>query len=81
MRWKDRRERLIGDEDFYYCHNENCLLEGMISSHVDDFVLAGTDEFFKEITEVEEKNLDISKLEEKEYRFSGIDVNSENGVI
>ena len=53
--------RLQGDEAFYYRHNKEGDLEGMISSHVDDFVLASTEEFMKEIREVVEKKLDISK--------------------
>ena len=36
---------LDGDEAFYFRHDENGNLEGMISSHVDDFILAGTEKF------------------------------------
>ena len=41
---------LKGDEVFYYCHNEEGNLEGMISSHIDYFVLADTKKFMEEIT-------------------------------
>ena len=36
----------------------------MISSHVDDFILAGEYEFVEEITEKVKKKLDISKMED-----------------
>ena len=53
----------------------------MISSHVDDFILAGTDEFWGEITEKTWKKLEISKLEDNEFRFNGMDVKKEGDVI
>ena len=53
----------------------------MILSHIDDFVLAGTDVFLIEITKLVEKKLYISKLEDKEFRFTGIEVGSEKRVI
>ena len=67
-------KRLPGDEAFYYCHDDKGVLEGMISSHVDDFILAGKDEFINEITEKVKKKLDISKMEDGDFRFTGIDV-------
>ena len=42
---------LDGDEAFYYRHDKNGNLDGMISSHVDDFILAGRDAFLEEITQ------------------------------
>ena len=41
---------LDGDEAFYFRHNENGNLEEVVSSHVDDFILAGTAKFLEEIT-------------------------------
>ena len=54
---KSRMERLQGDEKFYYRHNGEGELEGMIWSHVDDFILARTAEFMEEITEKVKKKL------------------------
>ena len=34
-------KKLIGDEAVYYKQNENGDLVGMVSTHVDDFSLAG----------------------------------------
>ena len=46
----------------------------MISSHVDDFILAGNMDFIEEITKKIKDKLDISKMEEGLFRFTGIDV-------
>ena len=54
-------KRLEGDKAFYYKHNDNGNLEGMVSSHVDDFNLAGTDSFNKIVTEKIKIVLDISR--------------------
>ena len=39
--------RLQGDDVLYFRHNKEGDLEGMISSHVDDFKLTWKDIFFK----------------------------------
>ena len=74
-------KRLDGDEAFYYKHNERGDLEGMISSHVDDFNLAGNKNFIDEVTEKIKNALDILKIEDKEFRFTGIDVKEKDGKI
>ena len=43
----------------------------MISSHVDDFILAGKHEFMKGITEKVKEKLYISKMEDRAFRFTG----------
>ena len=53
----------------------------MILSHVDDFNLAGTNDFINEVTEKIKKELDISKIEDGEFRFTGIDVKKIDGGI
>ncbi len=67
-------KKLIGDEALYYKHNKNGELIGLMSTHVDDFSLAGTEEFLNTATEEIRKNLDISKVEDGKFRFTGIDV-------
>ena len=47
--------RLSGYEAFY--NYDEKVLEGMNSSHVDDFILGGKDEFVKEITKKVKGNL------------------------
>ena len=74
-------KRLDGDEAFYYRHDKDGQLEGMISSHVDDFNIAGNDDFIKTVTEKIKNDLDISKIEDDEFRFTGIDVKQKNGRI
>ena len=66
---------------FYYDHNDVGDLEGMISAHMDDSTLAGTIEFLEIITRVVKKMCDISKLEDRDFRYSSIDVKSKNGGI
>ena len=48
---------LRGYQGFYHIHDEKGNFDGMVSSHVDDFILAGTDEFLGEITRKILKNL------------------------
>ena len=66
--------KLEGDEALYFKNNENGDLVGMVSTHVDDFNLAGTESFLAMVTEEIRKELDISKIEESSFRFTGIDV-------
>ena len=72
---------LDGDEAFYFRHNENGNLEGMVSSHVDDFILAGTEKFLEEITRKIAQRLEISNLEGNEFRSTGMDVKKDGDVI
>ena len=70
-----------GDEAFYFPHDEKGNLEGMVSSHIDDFYLAGANIFLEEITKKIADKLEISKLEDNEFRFTGMDVKKEGEVI
>ena len=47
---------------FYFRHNKDGNLEGMVSIHVDDFILAGTKKFLEEITKKIAQKLEISKI-------------------
>ena len=58
-------KRLEGDEDYYYKHNDDGELEGMVSTHMDDFNLVGTNRFVTLLTDKFGKALDISKIEDK----------------
>ena len=46
----------------------------MVSSHVDAFILARTEKFLEEITSKIVQKLEISKLEDNEFRFTRMDV-------
>ena len=67
-------KKLTVEEALYYKHNKNGDLEGMVSTHVDDFSLAGSKSFLDAVTEEIGKTLDISKVENDKFRFTGIDV-------
>ena len=60
---------LDGDERGNYRYDENGNLDGMVSSHVDDFILAGSDAFLKKITWKITEKLEISKLKDDEFRY------------
>ena len=49
-------------------------LEGLVSTHVDDFNLAGSEKFLLSVTEEIRKVLDISKIEDSAFRFTGINI-------
>merc|ERR1712074_471854 len=57
-------------------------LVGLLSTHVDDFSLAGTAEFLDTVTKEVKRTLDISKVEDGRFRFTGIDIEKmEDGRI
>ena len=64
---------LPGDEAFYF-KNEGGDLKGMVITHVDDFQIAGTDLFIDSLLDILTKTLTVSKVEKKEFRFTGIDI-------
>ena len=68
---------LPGDEAFYY-KNIDGILIGMIITHVDDFQIAGTEDFIDNILKKLESSLTVSKIERSTYRFTGIDVRKVN---
>ena len=67
-------QRLEGDEAVYYRKDKNELLEGMISTCVDDFDLAGTEGFVEKVTKKVSAVLDVSKVEDDKFRYTGIDI-------
>ena len=71
---------LEGDEVFYYLHRNGDLI-GAVITHVDDFTLAGTDEFIKEVLETVGRELTVSKIERDKFRYTGIDVSTVEGGI
>merc|ERR1712030_150068 len=74
-------KKLDGDEAMYYKHDKNGELMGLLSTHVDDFSLAGTDEFLETVTEEVKRTLDVSKIEDGRFRFTGIDIEQIDGRI
>ena len=73
--------RVTGEEALYYWLDDNNQLGGLIGFHVDDFTNAGTDEFHKRITEELEKIYVFGKVEQKNFRFTGVDIKeTEDGI-
>ena len=73
-------EKITGDEAFYFKHEEGKLV-GMVLLHVDDFMMASTKIFVEELTEVFQKTLTVSKIEDDKFRFCGVDVMLKDGKI
>ena len=63
-----------GDEAVYYMIGDKGDLEGMMSTFVDNFDLAGKKRFVDKVTEEIGKALDVSTVENDCFRFTGIDV-------
>ena len=69
-----------GDEAFYYL-NIDGKLHGAIITQVDDFNLAGTPDFVKNVISVIEDELTVSKVDEDVFCFTGLDVKAvETGI-
>ena len=66
--------KVDGDEALYYKHDSDGELIGLLSTHVDDFSLAGNKEFLESTTAEIKKHLDVSKIEDGKFRFTGIDI-------
>ena len=71
---------LPGDDAFYYENRYGNLL-GVNWSHVNDFTIAGEEEFVKRIVKGISEKFTVSKVEENEFRFTGLDVKAEKGKI
>ena len=54
--------------------NEDGNLDGMVSTHVDDFDQAGRETFVEEVTKKISAALDVFQVENDHFRFAGIDV-------
>ena len=67
-------KKLERDKAMYFKINEDGNLEGLVSTHVDDFNLAGSEKFLLTVTEEIRKVLDISKIEDSAFIFTGIDI-------
>ena len=66
-------ESVKGDEAFYIKKKGDKLI-GMLLLHVDDFLMAGDNEFIEETVKMFEDNLTISKVEKDSFRFIGVDL-------
>ena len=69
-----------GDEAFYFLH-EDSVLKGAVITHVDDFTLAGTEEFINKVLEIISRELTVSKIEKDNFRYTGIDVSTTDDGI
>ena len=73
-------KNVCGDEAFYY-HHDGKNLVGMVITHVDDFTVAGTEEFIEDLTVRVQSALTVSKVEKDKFRFTGIDIQKTGNEI
>ena len=62
-----------GDKVFYYLHRDG-ILKGGIIMHVDNFTIAGTSDFIKDVLDMVETELTISKVKKDNFHFTGLDI-------
>ena len=73
--------KLDGDEGVYYKLNKEGYLAGMVSTHVDDFDVAGKNKFVEMLTKDISKVLDVTTVESDCFRLTGIHVEKVKGGI
>ena len=67
-------QRLEGYEPFYYKHSRNRKFEGLVSTHVVDFNLAGNPKFINMMIKCVRKALDVYKVEDEPFPSIGFDM-------
>ena len=73
--------QVSGEEALYYWHDKNGKLAGLIGIHVDDFFVAGSEEFHQAVGEELKKRYVFGKIEDVTFRFTGMDVKqTEEGI-
>ena len=58
----------------FYFKNEGEKLKGAVLTHVDDFTLAGEEAFLEEVLKGIKTCMNVSKMEENNFRYTGLDV-------
>ena len=69
--------RTIGEEAFSVFHEgegENFRLSALVGVHAIDFNIMGTDDFHKKVTDKLQEVYVFGKVENQEYRFTGVDI-------
>ena len=73
-------EYMTEDEAFFYCY-KNDKLKAMVSTHVDNFLIAADKSEGMEIVQTIGKEIEVSKVEQNKFRFTGIDFEKTNSHI
>ena len=60
-------------EGAFYLMNEGGKFKGAVLTHVDDFTLAGNDDILKIVIEGIKTCINLSKVEEDKFRYTGLD--------
>ena len=70
-----------GDEAFFYMHNNKGELMGICILHVDDFLIAGNQEFHLKVGKQLCNRFTFGKIETENFKFTGIEIEQEHGDI
>ena len=74
-------KNLSGDEAFFYILKDGKLI-GMCLIHVDDFLVAGNDIFFKLVQDKLEKRFTFGKIECRSFKFTGLNIReTKDGIM
>ena len=68
-----------GDKAFYYLQEDGDFKGGVIT-HVDDFTIARTTGFIRDILKTVKEELTIFKVEHDNFRYTGKDISAEEAV-
>ena len=66
--------KIAGEDEAFFYKNVGGKLVGQVAVHVDDFIIAGTDEFNEHMIKMIEGQLKVSTLERGRFRFTGVDI-------
>ena len=78
---KAKMKKASFDNAFFYKHDENGLLEGILLSHVDDFLIAGNNMFLKQIRLDLENRFDFGKYQDEVFTFTGVNIQQKKNEI
>ena len=77
-----KKEMKILPSDYaYFYYRKGDKLVGQAVIHVDDFFIAGTDEFLDWFEQMVKNNLKVSRVEHGRFRFTGVDIFQDGNKI
>ena len=78
---KQNFKTLQTDEAFFYKRDQNNKLIGMIILHVDDFLIAGNEQFLRETKEQLSERFEFGSIKEDRFEFTGLNIDQKIGEI
>ncbi len=69
------------DPAVFYWLDEQCKVTGVLACHVDDFLLAGSQNFSKDVIPILQSALHVGREEHEHFCYVGMDFVTINGVV